>query len=75
MKNLGMCSFWRFLDDCGTTYWWIPLKFGMEVEDLRVYDIFRFLISKIFGFYKYFPKSIGFSKFWGFKSQNFEILR
>ena len=34
-----------------------------------------FFIFKIFEFYKGFPKNIGFSKFLGSKSKNFEISR
>ena len=38
--------------------------------------IFRFFeISKNFGFYKGFPKNIGFSKFLVSKTQNFDISR
>ena len=76
MENFGMRSFWKFLDDLGTKYWWISLKFGMTAVDMRFYDMYSgFQISKNFGFYKGFPKNIGFSKFWGSKTQNFEILR
>ena len=74
-KSSKKCNwkFWYavfdFLDDFGAKYWWISLKFGMAVVDMRFYDIYSvFQISKNFGFcIKGFLKNIGFSKFWGKK--------
>ena len=51
----------------------------MKVVDMKFYDryMFRFFfqISENFEFYKGFSKKFGFSKFWGSKTQNFEISR
>ena len=42
-----MRSFWSFLDDWGTKYQWISLKYDMEAVDVMFYDIYSiFLIPK-----------------------------
>ena len=53
------------------------VKFGMKVVDMRFYDIYSVFSNekKNFGFYKVFPKNIGFLFFLGSKAQNFEISR
>ena len=49
----------------------------MKVVDMKFYDInsglFKFL--KILDFIKVFSTNFGFLKFWGSKTQNFEISR
>ena len=40
IENLGMLSFWRFLDDWGTKYRRISLKIGMDIEEMRFYYIY-----------------------------------
>ena len=84
VKNFQKCNwkFWfeYFLKFLGRFGYQILMDFlkiwyvGSRHEVL--WHIFRFFqISKIFGFYKGFPKNIDFSKFWGSKTQNFEISR
>ena len=69
-----MRSFWRFLDDWGTKYWWIFLKFGMEVVYMRFYYIYSGFLKflKILDFIKVFPKISVFRNFGG---QKLKILK
>ena len=69
--------FWRFLDDWGTKYWWISIKFGIKVVDMGLYDINFVFFSNFLkkGFYLGFPENIGFWNFGGSKTKNFEISR
>ena len=64
-----------FLDDWGTKYWWISLKLGTEVVDIRFYDIYSgcFQIKKKL-LYRFSQKISFFldlgikkSKFWNVK--------
>ena len=68
-----MRSFLRFLDNWGTKYRWISLKFGMKVVDTRhevLWHLFRFFnlkngIAKNIGFFKIL--GVKHSKFWNFE--------
>ena len=69
-----MRNFWKFLDDWGTKYWWISLKFGIMVIDMKFYDIYSgfFKLLKVLDYIKFFLKN---SIFRGFGDQKLKILK
>ena len=77
MEIFCLRSFWKFLDDLGTKYWWMFLKFGMLVVDMGVSMIYIpfFPFSKKMGFIKVFQQYLFFEIFGVNNSQfwNLEI--